>query len=349
MSSTVSESPEHCGDKGSSPSSHELELDMSLQIPVLDMEDLRRSSSNRHCKLGSQLSTAKDELLKACKEWGTFHIVNHAIPMELIERYQALMMKIFSLPLEHKLKAKRSQFSVFGYEYRQNSGPLDIFQVGDQDAIIHYYARKFFPDSCPSEFSATIKECKEALCKLSIELLDIVIEGLGINPDDFDVYKRDMQAVLRANYYHRTDSQEQVIGLTPHMDGGFITLLLQDDVAGLEVMKDGEWFCVKPERNAICVHFGDMLEVFTNGHLKSVQHRSLAPTTKPRLSIGYFLIPLDTVVVSAASEFVDSKSNPPMFRPFKWLEYMELHRYLRSGLKGVFRPNPSSLLFFKAS
>jgi gibberellin 20-oxidase len=88
-----------------------------------------------------------------------------------------------------------------------------------------------------------------------------VIEGLGINPDDFDVYKRDMQAVLRANYYHRTNSQEQVIGLTPHMDGGFITLLLQDDVAGLEVMKDGEWICVKPERNAICVHFGDMLEV----------------------------------------------------------------------------------------
>jgi isopenicillin N synthase-like dioxygenase len=88
-----------------------------------------------------------------------------------------------------------------------------------------------------------------------------VIEGLGINPNDFDVYKRDMQAVLRANYYHRNDSHEQVIGLTPHMDGGFITLLLQDDVAGLEVMKDGEWFCVKPERNAICVHFGDMLEV----------------------------------------------------------------------------------------
>jgi hypothetical protein len=152
MSSTVSENPEHCGDKGSSPSSHELEPDTSLQIPVLDMEDLRSSSSNRHCKLGSQLSTAKEELLKACEEWGTFHIVNHAIPMEVIERYQALMMKIFSLPLEHKLKAKRSEFSVFGYEHRQNSGPLDIFQVGDQDAIIHYYARKFFPDSCPSEF-----------------------------------------------------------------------------------------------------------------------------------------------------------------------------------------------------
>ncbi len=115
--------------------------------------------------------------------------------------------------------------------------------------------------SCWYACSATVKECKEALCRLSIELLDILIEGLGINPNDFDVYKRDMQAVLRANYYHRTDSQEQVIGLRPHMDGTFITLLLQDDVAGLEVMKDGEWFCVKPERNAICVHFGDMLEV----------------------------------------------------------------------------------------
>jgi hypothetical protein len=68
------------------------------------------------------------------------------------------------------------------------------------------------------------------------------------------------------------DEKEQTLGLKPHMDGSFISLLLQDDVAGLEIMKDGNWFCVKPKENAICIMIGDVLEVIHYSQFLDMLH-----------------------------------------------------------------------------
>ncbi|CAM6027282.1 unnamed protein product [Sphagnum balticum] len=322
------------------------------EIPMLDMQELRSSSSSshHHHHRGQPQQYAKEQLARACTEWGTFYVINHGIPEELIQSYHKLILQLFSLPLEQKLQAGRNKNSIFGYEFRQDKKNLiEVFQVGDHEAIIHHYSRKLFPNSY-TQFCDALKELKEALCHLSLEILELVTEGLGMNMNNFDMYQREIQGLIRSNFYHQIDShdeKEPVLGLKPHMDGSFISLLLQDDVAGLEIMKDGNWFCVKPKENAICIMIGDVLEVITNGYISSLQHRTIQPTMKPRLSLGYFLIPLDTCTISIAPEFVDAK-NPPLFRPFSWLEYLELHRLLRAGLKGISRPNPSTLLFFKS-
>jgi len=123
--------------------------------------------------------------------------------------------------------------------------------------------------------SDALKELKEALCHLSLEILALVTEGLGMNMNNFDIYQREIQGLIRSNFYHQRDShdeKEQLLGLKPHMDGSFISLLLQDDVAGLEIMKDGNWFCVKPKENAICIMTGDVLEVIHYSQFLDMLH-----------------------------------------------------------------------------
>ncbi len=100
-----------------------------------------------------------------------------------------------------------------------------------------------------------------AFWNLAMEILDLLIAELGVNPSHFDVFKTEAEGVLRANLYHRSESMEQVLGLDLHMDGGLLTILLQDDISGLEVVKDGQWVQVMPHKHALCINMADMLQI----------------------------------------------------------------------------------------
>lgn len=100
-----------------------------------------------------------------------------------------------------------------------------------------------------------------AFWNLAMEILDLLIAELGVNPSHFEVFKTEAEGMLRANLYHRSESTEQVLGLNPHMDGGLLTILLQDDISGLEVVKDGQWVRVMPHKHALCINIADMLQV----------------------------------------------------------------------------------------
>ena len=66
-------------------------------------------------------------------------------------------------------------------------------------------------------------------------------------------------------------------------------------------------------------------QVLTNGRFKSVQHRAVVPKTKPRLSVGYFLKPAESVTLVSAPELVDI-SQPALYRPFTWTEFVDAHK-----------------------
>lgn len=61
-------------------------------------------------------ATAK--LIRTCEVWGAFQITasgSHGVPIELLDRLEAQLLRLFSLPIEQKLKAAQSKDSVFGY------------------------------------------------------------------------------------------------------------------------------------------------------------------------------------------------------------------------------------------
>lgn len=72
-----------------------------------------------------------------------------------------------------------------------------------------------------------------------------------------------MKQSMRMNYYPPCSRPDLVLGVSPHSDGGSITILLQDDeISGLQIKYKEGWLPVKPIPNALVVNVGDVIEVF---------------------------------------------------------------------------------------
>lgn len=90
-----------------------------------------------------------------------------------------------------------------------------------------------------------------------------------------------------------------VWGVGRHTDYGVLTILLQDDVGGLQVeTKDGSWIEVPPVPGSFVINLGDILEVWTRGAVRAAPHRVKVSSTHDRLSVAMFYAPgFDCVVM----------------------------------------------------
>jgi isopenicillin N synthase-like dioxygenase len=84
---------------------------------------------------------------------------------------------------------------------------------------------------------------------------------------------------------------ERFLVAASHVDSGFVTLLAQDGVEGLQARAhDGSWLDVPPLPDSLAVNFGKVLERWTGGRIRATEHRVLAPG-RTRLSIPFFYEP----------------------------------------------------------
>ena len=68
--------------------------------------------------------------------------------MELVQRLRKQNLDLFALPLQQKEKAGRAEGSIWGYQFRPDSGPMEVFQMSASDALtVAGYGNKLFPDT----------------------------------------------------------------------------------------------------------------------------------------------------------------------------------------------------------
>ena len=73
-----------------------------------------------------------------------------------------------------------------------------------------------------------------------------------------------------------------------HCDSGFLTLLAQDGVSGLQAKShDGVWVDVPPQEGNLAINFGRLLERWTGGTIKATEHRVIG-TGRERFSVPFF-------------------------------------------------------------
>ena len=103
---------------------------------------------------------------------------------------------------------------------------------------------------------------------LYLALTEAILESLGLveattKNNEYDSLKefQDGSQLIVVNCYPSCPEPDLTLGMPPHSDYGFLTLLLQDEVKGLQIQHDGRWVTVETIPNSFVVNVGDHLEV----------------------------------------------------------------------------------------
>ncbi|KAL7086181.1 hypothetical protein ACP275_14G323600 [Erythranthe tilingii] len=195
-----------------------------------------------------------------------------------------------------------------------------------------------------------MKEYRIELKKLALRVLETMDENLGLPKGylnkAFNGGQDSENAAFfgtKVSHYPPCPHPEKVTGLRAHTDAGGVILLFQDDeVNGLQILKDGVWIDVQPMRNAVVINTGDQIEVLSNGRYKSVWHRVLARPDGNRRSIASFYNPSYKAVIAPAPELLaaeaaaaavveeevvvkDSSSSGAKYPKFVFEDYMNVY------------------------
>jgi len=171
----------------------------------------------------------------------------------------------------------------------------------------------------------------ERVCRA---LMHSLARSLGLSEDYFDHYFREGLSTLRLLRYpprstHDIDScpdpgiwvsepgrRRYVTGVA-HTDSGFLTLLAQDGVAGLQARdRSGRWIEVPPREDGLVVNFGQVLERWSGGRIRATEHRVLGHGVL-RHSIPFFYEARADAVIAPLP--ID---DPCGFEPFVFGDYL---------------------------
>lgn len=150
-------------------------------------------------------------------------------------------------------------------------------------------------------FRGTCREYYAYIERLARSIAGLIAEGLGLSEDYFAGYFERQMAHCRLIHYYAgeqtgdgnkdDDEAKNDLGAGLHTDWGLITILLQDNIGGLQVLdsKTDTYIPVPPTPGAYVVNCGDLLARFTNGVYTSARHRVIAPPSGVnRYSVPFF-------------------------------------------------------------
>ncbi|KAJ8760464.1 hypothetical protein K2173_015131 [Erythroxylum novogranatense] len=241
--------PEVADDQGSS-ATHPI----SLQIPVIDLKYVHDEENKNARKQIVQ------EILEASEKWGFFQVVNHGVSTDTLEKMIDGVREFHEQPNEEKMKFYSRDISR-KVRYNSNFNLYDLKAANWRDTSYFIMAPdapqpEEFPEVCRD---ITIKYSAQAR-EVGITIFELLSEALGLKSNHLtDIGCAEGHYIL-CHYYPACPQPKLAIGTTPHKDATFITILLQDQIGGLQVLYDHKWVDVPPVPGALIVNIGDFLQ-----------------------------------------------------------------------------------------
>ncbi|KAI4322821.1 hypothetical protein L6164_022479 [Bauhinia variegata] len=232
---------------------------------------------NPHCP---EREECMKEIVEAARQWGFFQVVNHGISQELLESLQFELMKVFHRSFHAKTQENFLNLPAKSYRWG-NPSAINLRQLSWSEAF-----HISFPDISKMEKHKSLRSKIEAFATTAAHLAETLGEILA-----------------------------QKLNIKSG-DSSFLTILYQDQVGGLQLLKDGKWVDVKPNPQAVIVNIGDIFQALSNGVYKSIKHRVVAADKVERFSVAYFYCPSDDAVIQ-------SNGIPLVYRKFTFREYKQ--------------------------
>lgn len=296
-------------------------------VPIIDIDGLMQGD-----EIDPQCAAVR-QIAEAAEKWGFFQIVNHGMSMSAIDRVWCETRRLFKMSAASKQDLRRTLDNPWGYydneltkNQRDKKEVFDFTNEGD-DPI--YEASNRWPHA-DDRFRESMLGHLQACTKLSLRLLQAFCAGLGLPAGYLEQdFSPQHTGFVRLNYYPVDDpmlgSEEDYqpvadLGIHHHTDAGALTVLLQDEIGGLQVHHDGQWHNIPVVENAFVINSGDMMQVWSNDHYKAAIHRVLAMDTIERFSIPFFFNPSAQTTVEPLPSIVSAES-PARYRQINWSDF----------------------------
>ncbi|KAL5076609.1 hypothetical protein RYX36_015593 [Vicia faba] len=267
------------------------------------------------------------KITEAASDWGFFVITDHGISSKLIQNLQDVGQEFFYLPQKEKeVYANDPSIGMFeGYGTKMTKN------LEEKIEWLDYYFHLMSPPSRvnyemwprnPSSYREVTEEYNKEILRVTNNILERLSEGLALESNALKscLGGDEVELEMKINMYPPCPQPELALGVEPHTDMSALTLLVSNDVPGLQVWKENNWVAVNYLQNALFVHIGDQLEVLSNGKYKSVLHRSLVNKERKRMSWAAFVSPPQEVMVGPLPMLVNDQ-NPPKYSTKAYAEY----------------------------
>ena len=288
---------------------------MSHSIPLIDIGPLFGGSSRER--------ELADQAIMAAAATPGFMVVRGLPPgVPFGAAVRTDLLRIFRLPEDETRRLWRQKFNpmhanVYRGWFPLQKGFLTAKEGIDMGADVLYGASVICdgdplreatplpsPESLPG-WRDSVAAYYRGMERVSEALMRAIARGLGLDERFFDqAFYRGLSTLRLLRYPLRTDADQTAqsdpdvwvnhaggrfyVNGAPHVDSGFLTLLAQDGVSGLQARhRDATWVDVPPIDDGLAVNFGKVLERWCGGRIKATEHRVIGMGAE-RMSIPFF-------------------------------------------------------------
>ncbi len=267
-----------------------------------------------------------------CREIGFFLITGHGVDPEKKAAMLGKAAEFFALPIERKraIAIEKSQahrgyvgISAETLDSAAGGDLKETLDTGGEHGPDHPEVRANVPLFGPNQFPELpgFRETWDGYRIQAIEAAERVqramARALGM-PDDHIVKLPGGETIYNLRLIHYPPQQAVrpkpgQLGCGAHTDYGTVTVLADDGVGGLQVMRrDGTWIDVSAPADAMVVNIGDLMAVWTNDRWVSNPHRVINPPDTDRYSMPLFVTPPFHAMISCLPTCQDE---PPRYEP----------------------------------